>query len=73
MGDSWPLGRGKVGLRGKLRAVPHGHDAHHVVSFVDLVEEAVWLDDKLPHGQGRKLGNVVTAARESAKLPQSRM
>ena len=70
VGDSWPLGRGKVRLRGKLRAVPDIVNDDLTVALVDLVEKAVRLDDELAQGQRRILGDAMTAAWEGLDASQ---
>ena len=70
VGDSWPLWRGKVGLRGKLRAVPDREDQDQHASLVDAVEKTVRLDEHLANRKRCILGNKVAAARERAKPPK---
>ncbi len=69
-GNRGPLGRRKVGLCGKLRAVPDIVDDDLTVALVDLVKEAVRLDDELTQGQRRILGDVMTAAWEGLDASQ---
>ena len=70
VGDSWPLWRVKVGLPGKLRAVPDIVDDDLMVALVDLVEKAVRIDDELTQGQRRILGDTMTAAWEGLDASQ---